>query len=163
MFDLNVFCIGQKEPTTQIPNIDDIFIENINEKWNQEQKCYHSIATIFNFINGFWYSLSKDPEEIAGTAICDYVVGENIYPYWVEDSEVIKDLNTLIIKHEYLQSFIAILMHLIDASPIRKIMVFCRYQSSDTEVLCGTINVNEFFKLLSKGEILTNICYFIEG
>ena len=114
-----------------------------------------------NFIDGIWYDLRCNENEIAGTNMCRYA--DNIkrtYPYWINSDNIKQDLRPLIIRDEYFESLRAIMQWLIGESPIKTLMLFCRYQSEDTEIICGSIRLDEFFDFLQKGEILTQYLLF---
>lgn len=164
MFDLNVLCVGQKKPTVNISGNYNIYVNNENKDYKKRKKHYYQIAPFMNFVDGIWYELACTKDELAGTVLCNYIENsKGIYPYWVKSDAVKNDLRPLYIEDKYFQSFKAILYYLIEQSPINTIMFFCRYQSEDKEVTCGTISTEEFFALLNEKEILTNICYIISN
>jgi hypothetical protein len=162
MFDLNVLCIGQKQPTLEIEGNENIWIEAKNDDPTKKPKnqFYGAIAPVMNYLDGFWYNLYLNESEIAGTHLCDYIKDEGDAPFWVQPNAKIS-YNTLIIQKENLSSFRAIIKSLIRQSPIRTVMVFCRYQTHDREVILGTFTTELFFEYLAQGKILTNVCYVV--
>ena len=162
MFDLNILCVGQKTPTITIPNNNSIRIESKNISYKKRKKYYYQIAPLMNYIDGTWYELLCSEYEIAGTNICDYAVNSSgTYPYWISSAEIKDDLRTLIINKEYRDSLFEIIKFLVKKSPIHTIILFCRYQSNDAEVMCGTLSIDDFISLLDQRKILTNVCYSI--
>ena len=163
MFDLNILCVGQKTSTTNIPKNINIWINNTNTDYKKRKKHYYQIAPIMNYIDGIWYELLCSKDEISGTNICSYTANNGTYPYWISSEEVKNDLRTLVIDEEYLDSFKEILRFLLEKSPINTIFLFCRFQSNEAEIMCGTLSLDDFIYLLSQDKILTNICYSISN
>jgi len=161
MFDLNILCVGQENPTINIPGNKNIWIHNTNDDWKQKVKYYYQIAPLMSYIDGIWYELLCSEDEIGGTIICDYAKNIGKYPYWVFSRKIRNNLDALLINDEYYESFREIIIYLIGQSPLRRVILFCRYQSSDEEVFCGTLRIENFFKLLDARKILTNVCYSI--
>ena len=138
MFDLNILCVGQKIPTVNISENTNISADVANADFKNKEKRYYCIAPFMNYVDGIWYELLCSKDEIAGTSICDYIDNNETYPYWVNSTQIKCDLRTLVINMEYLSSFKKILRFLVDESPIKTILLFCRYQSNEAEVICGT-------------------------
>ena len=83
------------------------------------------------------------------------------YPYWVNMETADYDLRPLVVFDEYLDEFKRIIQFLADQSPIGKIMFLARFQGCNEDVVCGTIQVSNFFTLLSQKKILFNVCYIL--
>ena len=164
-YDLNVIVMNQKNPV-KLPF--ESKIEVHNEFDNYGAKRYHSIWSYMTQTRGIWYSLLKEKNGLFNAyEICDsdYEIEENKIdmPYWIYNEDIKYNLTPLIIREDYKNDFEKIIKYLIDQSPIKTIMLLARYQSTEHEVVCGVLTLNEFKELLNKGKILFNVCYIIRG
>jgi len=91
----------------------------------------------------------------------DYPKESIKYPDWVNMEAADYDLVPLIIFDEYLDEFKRIMQFLINKSPIGKMMFLARFQGCNEDVVCGTIQISDFFTLLSQKRILFNVCYIL--
>ena len=161
MFDLNVLCIGQQQPTIEIPGNDSIWMEAQNEDPTIKPKSYCGIAPVMNFLDGIWYELYLSAYEYAGTALCGITSFDGSKaPFWV-DPEAAKSVTPLIFREENLESFRVIIDFLVSQSPIHSVIVFSRFQSDEQEVILVTFLVDDFFRYLVEGKVLSNVCYVI--
>ena len=153
MFDLIVLSIKQKLRSKNIPNNTNIYLE-----YNQK---YCDIWKFMTLTDGTWYNLMTDKEEIGGTKICEYLNEKcNINLDWI-DEKFREDITPYVIGDQYMDSFIAILNHLIRESPVKMVYVLARYQSYDKEIVLGSFTINEFLELMKQKKIHSNICYII--
>jgi hypothetical protein len=161
MFDLNVLCIGQEQPTLEIEGNENIWIEMKNDDPTKKPKYYDEIAPVMNYLDGIWYKLFLYEEELGGTLLCSIKSWEDgEAPFWV-DPDAADCVVTLVFREESLSSFRAVIESLVEQSPIRTVMVFSRFQSDEQEVILGTFLIDDFFTYLVEGKILTNVCYVI--
>jgi hypothetical protein len=161
MFDLNILCIGQKQPTLRIEGNENIWIEAKNDDPTKKPKLYYAIAPVMNYLDGIWYILLLNEDEYAGTLLCSIKSWEDgEAPFWVE-SKAAESVVTLVFREENLSSFRAIIEFLVEQSPIRTVMVFSRFQSREQEVILGTFLIDDFFMYLVEGKLLTNVCYVV--
>ncbi|SDM86502.1 hypothetical protein [Acetanaerobacterium elongatum] len=155
MFDLIILSVNQKTKSKEILNNTNIYLE-----YNQK---YCDIWKFMTLSDGTWYNLSADKDEVGGTKICKYIDEKcSLTLDWVE-KKYLEDITPYTIENQYMDSFIAILNHLVQQSPVKMIYVLARYQSYDKEIVLGTFTVNEFINLMSQRKIHSNICYIITG
>ena len=130
-------------------------------EYNQRYWQYWKFITL---TKGVWYNLLTDANEFAGTKICKHLGWENnIKLEWFDDNAH-DGVSPYEIEPEYLDSFKAILNHLIEKSPIKTVYVLACYQREvEKEIILGTFSVEEFFKLMSEKKVHANICYIISG
>lgn len=161
MIDFNILCVEQKTPNFE-KDIN-VYVEAVNENYKQTNKRYWETWRFMDNTNGIWYDILKDKNEIAGTTICGIYNNEaQEVPYWITDREDIKsDLYSIYFKDEYMESIKLIMSELLKESPVKTIYLLCRCQSHEREIICGSLKMDEFFKLMESKKIYTNICYII--
>lgn len=164
-YDLNILAINQKNPT-KLPFKSKIEVQN--EFDNYGVKRYHSIWSYMTQMSGVWYSLVREEDGVCNAyKICDsdYEIEESKIdmPYWIYDEDIKYNLTPLIIREDYENDFKKIIKYLIKESPIKTIMLLARYQSTEHEIVCGVLTLDEFNELLNKRKILFNVCYIIRG
>lgn len=156
MFDLVVFCVGQSEHTTVIPQNSNIYITT--------EERYFKYWKFITCEKGCWYNLYINDNEFSGTNICQYLENEplmNISGFDVQKNPRFECLTPYKIDEKYEKSFEAILRYLLTQSPEKKIYVLARYQSSEAEIVMGTYKVKTFFDLMRRKSIYSNVCYII--
>jgi len=154
MFDLIVFSVNQKKYSEEIPNNQNIFINCNNER-------YYGLWKFITSANGKWYDLTKYENEVGGTSLCNHIQKEfKSHIHWI-DGEKLDCITPFRIDSAYQDSFVAILKHLLSASPVKMLYVLARYQSLEKEVVIGSLTIDEYMKLMSKEKIYANICYIL--
>ena len=97
MFDMNILCIGQEQPTLEIEGNENIWIETGNDDPMKKPKFYGAIAPVMSYLDGFWYNLYLYEGEIGVTNLCDYIRDAGDAPFWVHvDTAAV--LNPLIVR-----------------------------------------------------------------
>ncbi len=115
---------------------------------------------------GIWYNIVakrsnvRDAYRICGPNF-DVKETKLPIPHWVEDENVKCELTPLIIYEKYIKDLERIIKILIAGSPCKTIMFLARYQGLETEIITGVLDIDKFFGMLVKQEILFNICYII--
>lgn len=157
-YDLKIMILGQDEPT-EFQSTIDIIDES------QEQLRYQSTWKFMSSMRGVLYSLGKSDGFMfnAMSLIDTSFDSPREYPYWLTDEDIISNLTPICLEQEYEIELKKLIKEMIQDSPINMIMFMTRYQGGDTEVLCGTIKLSEFFNLIKEDKILFNVCYIIEG
>lgn len=152
MFDLIVFCSGQRKAVKDFPN---------NRIWIEVEQRYCDIWKCLSEQKGIWYTLSIDSEEIGGTKLCEHIDSENNFDTLGIAKEVAEGLTPYKIRADYADEFKDIIQTLLDSSPLGMVCVLARYQSLDAEVVLGTYSKEKFFDLMQAKKIYANVCYII--
>lgn len=156
LFDLVVFCVGQKAHTKLIPDNSNIYIT--------AEERYFNYWKFLTCEKGCWYNLYAHQDEFAGTDICQDLENEplmQIPGFAVSDNTRFECLTPYLIREKYQKSFEAILKYLLMQSPEKKIYILARYQSSEAEVVMGTYKVKTFLDLMQKKSVYANVCYIL--
>lgn len=153
MFDLILYCVGQKEVINNFPENKSIFIET--------EERYSDIWKFISLSPGIWYNLLADENEIGGTKICEHLGYDSTLFFPGADTKILENLTPYKIRGEYEASFKAIINYLLDVSPVKMVYVLARYQSPDKEIVLGTYTIDKFFSLMKQHNIFANVCYII--
>jgi len=153
MFDLVILCVNQKIKSKRIPDNTNIFLEYDQKYWE--------IWKFMTLTKGIWYNLYTEKDEYAGTKLCTHSEEKcNLKLDWVDEIHY-ESITPYKVDKEYIESFTAILNHLIQKSPVKMIYILARYQSYEKEIVLGSLSVDEFLNLMEQGKIHANICYII--
>lgn len=153
MFDLIIFCLGEKK--ISIPQ-NNIYIE-------AEQR-YCDIWKFISLQKGCWYNLYANENEFGGTMLCEHFgFDEKTTLPEVPNvcSETTECLTKYKIKEEYIETIRNTMEYYIEQSPMKMILCLARYQSEEKEIVRGTYTIDKFFDLMKEGNIFANICYVI--
>ena len=161
-YDLKLLVVNQNN----LYNVD--FESTIIVK-NEVEDNFCRYRNIWPFVmntKGVWYSLVKEHNGLFDAyPICDSDFEkdeEDIpMPYWIENEDVKYDLTPLIIRKDFRIDFEKIVKGLIQTSSTKTVMILASYQSSNEEIICGTMSFFNYLSLLDKGKILFNVCYII--
>jgi len=167
MFDVLILAIGKNE-AVELISFENMIVEKINSDIFIKKKYFHTIWPFFNNLPGIVYKITVDDEFGklgCGDGLLDIGSDEqdNIEPYWLrEESENLSyDFTSLHLKDEFSQEFEKLLNELLNSSSIGTILFLCSCQSSDTEIIQGTLEIGTFIDLFMKGRIYSNICYIV--
>lgn len=163
-YDLKLLVVNQ----TNLYNVD--FESKIIVK-NEVEDNFCRYKNIWPFVmntEGMWYSLVKEHDGLFDAyPICDSDFEkdeEDIpMPYWIEKQDVKYDLTPLIIRKDFRIDFEKIVKGLIQTSSTKTVMILASYQSSNEEIICGTMSFLNYLSLLDRGKILFNVCYIINN
>ncbi|PXV83877.1 hypothetical protein C8E03_1432 [Lachnotalea glycerini] len=164
-YEINVIVVNQKE-AVKYTKKSSIILQNEKDN-SEEMKRYFEIWPYFSQTPGILYTLVQEMEEdyFSSFPICDSIFDRNedelSLPYWIDNTEIIENLTPLLIKQNVMSEFVEIIRFLVESSPIKTIMFHTRYQGGDYEIICGVINIEEFFSMLQNEKILFNVCYII--
>ena len=168
-FDLNILCINQKHVKNSLPKNIKIFAEIQNSKPNDYPKYYGDYCPFMNSVNGMWYYLKSDLDNMSSFELCDindeaHCGGsiEELYPFWHREHDDI-DVSIFKLRDEYRDDVLNTIKHFINASPIKTIIFHSRYQTFEVEpeYIYGSMAYDRFLELLDSNRILFNTCYII--
>lgn len=163
-YEINVIVVGQECPE-KLPLLPTIMVKNEIE--NQDIGRYAEIWPTFSTTKGILYSLGNygDYSFFSALGLCDSdfdcTLPERGFPYWLSAQDK-ENLTPLIIKNNnILQELVQIIEILLKTSPQNRLLFQTRYQGGDTEVVFGTIQLKDFFSMLTKKQVLFNVCYIL--
>lgn len=168
MYDLLILVCNQNEDLQQYCR--DINIKSLNTFGNKTKKYYHEIWPFINNTYGILYKIFTS-DGLGHFECCDEMFEYKdsdetndllgrIFP--LSAPEHFKDCVSMKLSKKYDLPFVTLLDNLISQSPTSNIMFLCRGQSSDKEIIIGTISFTDFIKMLRNGYVQTNICYIVE-
>lgn len=167
MYDVLILISEQKKAISL--KFDEICITPMNRKSSDKSKLYYDFWPYINNVNGILYKIFTNHglgEFECGDELFDFsqnTLSDDDIPYYlVNDSDIIRDDYTYFsIKELYKKPYFDIIDLLISKSPMQTILFLCRGQSTEKEIILGKISKNKFLDMVSKGQVLTNICYII--
>lgn len=168
MYDLLILSFNQSR-AEQI-DVKDICVKPLNNYGKKTKKYYCDIWPFINNAYGILYKVytagglgkfeccddlfefKNEKCSVNEPAILSLITAEHIVN---NDCVSISPLKT----HGYV--LISVLKRIISLSPISSIAFLCRGQSTDKEIVIGTIYSKDFYTMLLLGKVKTNICYII--
>lgn len=167
MYDLLILVCNQNKSIEKYDN--KINVKALNANGNQTKKYYQEIWPFINNTHGILYKLFTS-EGLGCFECCDEIFEykesnekNSLLPQIFPTStyEDFEDCVSIKLSNDYDLPFVTLLDNLISQSPTSNIMFLCRGQSSDTEIILGTISLTNFINMLHTGCVQTNICYII--
>lgn len=167
MYDVLILISEQKKAS--LLKFDEICITATNRKSSDKSKLYYSFWSYINNVNGILYKIFTNyglGEFECGDELFDFsqnTLSDDDIPYYlVNDSDIDRgDYIYFSVKESYKKAFFDIIDLLISKSPIETILFLCRGQSKENEIVLGKISKDKFLDMVSKEQVLTNICYII--
>lgn len=167
MYDLFVLTFNEKRHSYL--HLDKILVKALNRNGRTRKKYYYEMWPFINNCYGILYKLFTK-ERFGEFECCDEMFEFSVsndsdlslqkYIPGITD-ECIEDWVSVKLNADYKEEFIAIFDLLLSCSPTSTIAFLCRGQSTDKEVIVGTLTRDEFLKTLCSGNIKTNICYLV--
>lgn len=165
-YELHVLVVGQTTPV--MPPFPISFrIENEIDHPNKAGR-YYDMWPFFMQTQGVMYSLGRLIADyfLSALTICDADFDQEFVPDantdWIPP-EAQECLHPLYIFENQFEELKRVLSFLLDSSPKKLMMFHTRYQGGDTEIICGSLERDVFFKKLQKRELYFNVCYIVHG
>lgn len=163
-YEINVLVINQETPVHVSFSTPIILLNEIEQ--SEFFGRYFKIWPFFSCTKGVLYTLVQEVDDdfYSSFPLCDSDFETSTVdfetPEWITE-EARSCLTPLIIHDHVYEDFKRIISYLIETSPNGLIMFHTRYEWGDTEIISGTLSVDQFFELLEKRRILFNTCYII--
>ena len=180
-FSLDVLVIDQEKPT-KFPFLRSMDVQNEVDHADFIGRFFNTWPFMAN-TNGIWYSLLKeypDDEEKVRNGYKGWIYKDGFYlvdtitqkdtdplliPYWIDNQDVIDNLEPCTIKQEFMVKFEKILRLLIRKSPVKTIMFLATFQAyrddPSYEIIQGKIKLDKFIEMMKENKILFNVCYIL--
>lgn len=162
-YEVNILVVNQEYPV-KLPFKSSIVLQNEIDNADSIGR-YLKIWPFFSAAKGILYSLVQEwfDDYYSAFPFCDShfeMEDTPVAPLWMPKA-ALEDMTPLIIKEHAICDVKRIIRYLLNTSPSGFIMFQSRYQGTDTEVIMGTIPINQFFEYLDNKKIMFNTCYII--
>lgn len=166
-YDLNILCIKQKEVSLTLPEGVCIYAKPKKLRRYRDHEIYKKYFSCRDALDGMWYYLMENEDEISSFELCDIKTMEDeyvdkLYPFWYKKEDDI-DVSIFSLREKYKKDVLATMHFFIKQSPVNSILFHSRYQTFEVEpeFIYGVLTFQRFIELLESDRILFNTCYII--